>query len=120
MFAVSQHICANVRESNSGSSPSPPPLPPPLVIESMNEETESPTYEAHVSIPSYLKRPSKRVSTAAELAYLYETKEDSEFVLPFQSHVAGVEFNSTFYDDPKSLSLTPAPRRNRSEEIAHL
>lgn len=107
-----------VRESDCGSSPSPPPLPPPLMTASMDEERESPNYEAHVSIPSHLKRPWRRASTAVELAYLYETKENSEFVLPFQSHdVASLELNNTHYDNPTSLSLTPAPRRSGQEPM---
>ena len=117
---VLEHLYAEIREQNA-SSPSPPPLPPPPdheMIESMNEERammES-TYQAHVSIPSHLKwatpKSIKRVSNAAELAYLYERKDD-EFELSFHSKQAGVTDVVDFlYEEPTSLSLIPTPRRS--------
>ena len=67
-------------------NPSPPPLPPPDMTESMDEERtiiESiyQNYQAHVSIPSHLRRSTKRGSNTAELAYLYE-RNDAEFGVP--------------------------------------
>ena len=99
---------AEIREHNA-SSPSPPPLPPPLMTaELMDEESN---YQANVSIPSCLKRSSKRVSKAAELAYLYES-DDAEFELPFYPKPPGVaDVVDSLYDDPTSLSLIPAPGR---------
>ena len=71
-------------------------------------------YQANVSIPSHLKWPSKRVSQAADLAYLYE-RHNAEFELPFYPKRAGVtDVVDSLYDDPTSLSLTSAPGRIQS------
>ena len=85
--------------------------------ESVDDEvrtTEENPYEANLSIPSYLKWPSKRASRAAELAYLYE-RQDAEFELPFYPNRAGVsDVVDSLYDDPTSLSLTPATIKIKS------
>ena len=74
----------------------------------MDEErttTES-DYQANFSIPSHLKWPSKRVSQAAELAYLYE-RHDTEFELPLYPKQAGVtDVVDALYNDPTSNSST--------------
>ena len=104
---------AEIRKHNA-SSPSPPPLLPPLITDELIDEERTMTEsncQANVSIPSHLKWPSKRVSQATELAYLYE-RHDAEFELPFYSKRAGVtDVVNSLYDDPTSLSLTPAPGR---------
>ena len=115
---MSEHIYTEIGEQN----PSPPSLPLPEMTESMDEEEpiiESiyQNYQAHVSVPSHFKRatprPTKRGSTAAELAYLYGRK-DAEFELPFHPKQAGVTDVVEFlYEEPTSLSRIPAPRRNR-------
>ena len=86
------------------------------MTESMDEErtTEENNYEANVSIPSHLKWPSKRTSRTAELAYLYE-RQDAEFELPFYNiYPKRAGATDVVYDDPTSLSLTPAPKRVQS------
>ena len=113
-FLDSEHLYTEIGQEANASSPSPPSLPPPFVPESMDDEvrtTEENPYEANLSIPSYLKWPSKRASRTAELAYLYK----SEFELPFYTNRAGVsDVVDSLYDDPTCLSLTPATKRVQS------
>jgi hypothetical protein len=85
----------------------------------MDEEgaaTES-NYQANIRVPSHLKWSTKRISRAAdhELAYLYEGS-GAKFELPFYPNQAAqpggvTNVADSLYDDPTSLSLTPAPRR---------
>ena len=111
-----EQLHAEIRERNA-SSPSPSPLPPPLMTVELIDEEETMIenhYQTNVSIPSHLKWPTKRVSQAADhdLAYLYEG-HNAEFELPLlHPKGAGVtDVTDSPYDDPTSLSLTPAPVR---------
>ena len=73
---------------------------------------EENNYETNVGIPSYLKR--EPVDKAVELAYLYG-KQDAEFEVLFYLKQAGVtDAVNSFYDNPTSLTLTPAPRKVQS------
>ena len=115
-LSVSENLYAEIRERNA-SSPSPPPLPPPLMPDDLIDEegaTVESNYQTNVSIPSHLKWASKRISRAADhdLAYLYEG-HNTEFELPFYPKRAGgvTDVAGSLYDDPTSLSLTPAPVR---------
>ena len=115
-LSVSESLYAEIGECNA-SSLSPPPLPPPLKADDLIDEegaTIESNYQANVSVPSHLKWPTKRISRVADhdLAYLYEG-HDTEFELPFYPKQAGgvTGVADSLYDDPTSLSLTPAQVR---------